>query len=165
MVRVCFVCLGNICRSPAAEAIFGAMVKAAGLDREIDVDSAGTGAMHVGERADERARDEARGRGLEIVHEARQFVPADFKRFQYIVGMDTANLRALKAMPASSRFTGSLSLMRSHDPASPANAAIPDPFYGSEQDFAEVFDLCETACKGLLERIAADRNLSLPQPS
>ncbi|MEC8424342.1 MAG: low molecular weight protein-tyrosine-phosphatase, partial [Myxococcota bacterium] len=92
-ISVCFVCLGNICRSPTAEGVFRERVDEAGLSDRIHIDSAGTGAYHAGEPADPRSRAEARRRGVELRSISRQFQPSDFQRFDYILAMDEANLR------------------------------------------------------------------------
>ncbi len=152
-VRVCFVCLGNICRSPTAEGVFHHRVAEAGLLDAIDIDSAGTAAYHAGERADARSRQEARRRGVELGSIARQFLPADFRRFDYVLAMDRANLRNLRALDGAAAFPGTLDLFRRFDPASPDRAEVPDPYYGGPDGFRDVFDLCDAAAVGLLGHI------------
>lgn len=152
-VRVCFVCLGNICRSPTAEGVFLARVVAAGLQAEIQVDSAGTGAYHAGEPADRRSREEAARRGVELPSISRQFLPSDFARFDHVLAMDTDNLRNLQRLPGAETFTGTLELFRAHDPTAPPGASVPDPYYGGPQGFADVFDQCDRAAAGLLQHI------------
>ena len=159
MVRVCFVCLGNICRSPTAEGIFAHLVAAAGLDGAIAIDSAGTGAYHAGEAADRRSRAEAERRGMSLTSRARQFVSADFQRFDYVLAMDESNLRNLQGLLGARSYAGVLTTLRRYDPDSPPGASVPDPYYGGPDGFVDVFDLCEAACAGLLEAIRADHGL------
>ena len=159
MVRVCFVCLGNICRSPTAEGVMRAVVERAGLAGRIEIDSAGTGAWHVGEPADERARAAAERRGLSLDSVARQVTRADFDRFDYLVAMDRENLAALERMAPDQSARGKVRLLRSFDPASPRGAAVPDPYYGGDDGFEEVLDICEAACRGLCEHIAREHGL------
>lgn len=150
-MRVCFVCLGNICRSPTAEAVFTRMVRDAGLTDRVTIDSAGTGDWHVGELADPRTRAAAAKRGLELTHRARQFTPADFGRFDLIVVMDADNLRNVRRLAAQT--AADVRLLRSFDPAAPDAAAVPDPYSGGADGFEAVLDLCERACAGLLEHV------------
>jgi protein-tyrosine phosphatase len=157
MIRVCFVCLGNICRSPTAAGVMRKLVADAGLAAHIDVESAGTSANHAGERADPRSRAAARARGIDLVDRARQFEPQDFERFQYVLAADRRNLADLSAL-AAGRPVPHVTLLRSFDPASPSGAEVPDPYYG-EDGFDDVLDLCEAACRGLLEHIVREHGL------
>ena len=159
MVQVCFVCLGNICRSPTAEGVFQHQVEQAGLGDFIAVDSAGTSGFHTGEPADRRSRQEAERRGVPLHSRSRQFVSGDFRRFDYVIAMDGANLRALRALKGAATYTGVLATLRGFDPASEPDAAVPDPYYGGPDGFAEVYDLVDVACRGLLERVRADHGL------
>ena len=159
MVRVCFVCLGNICRSPTAEGVFQHQVDQAGLSDEIAVESAGTSGYHASEPADARSRAEAERRGVRLTSRSRQFVPGDFRRFDYILAMDDSNLRNLRAMKGADAYAGVLTTLRSFDPDSPPGAPVPDPYYGGPDGFSDVFELCERACAGLLERVRADHGL------
>jgi protein-tyrosine phosphatase len=158
-VRVLFVCLGNICRSPTAEGVMRHVVAEAGLQEEIELDSAGTGAWHVGSSPDRRAGDAARGRGVELSGEARQVRPRDLEEFDLVVAMDRANLRDLKALAGGREPDGRIRLLREFDPASAAvgDLDVPDPYYGADGGFEEVFDLVEAACRGLLGEIRAGR--------
>lgn len=134
------------------------LVQEAGLSAAIEVDSAGTGAYHVGELPDARARAAGRRRGIEISGRARQVVPADFQRFDYVLAMDGDNLANLQGLapPGASAECG---LLRAFDASSPRGAAVPDPYYGGEQGFDEVVELCVRACSGLLERIRREHGL------
>jgi protein-tyrosine phosphatase len=149
-MRICFVCLGNICRSPTAEGVMQMLVDQAGLADAITIDSAGTGDYHSGEQADPRTRAAASRRGIELTHLARQFTREDLERYDLVVAMDAANLRILRRL-IGDRATPELCLLRSFDPTAPADAEVPDPYYaGGERGFEEVLDQCERACAGLL---------------
>jgi protein-tyrosine phosphatase len=149
-MRICFVCLGNICRSPTAEGVMRALVTEAGLAGTIVIDSAGTGSWHIGEQPDPRTRDAAARRGIELDHLARQFTRADFDRFDLVLAMDRANLEVLERL-AGARTHPEVRLLRSFDPTAPEGAEVPDPYYaGGRTGFEEVLDQCERACAGLL---------------
>jgi len=158
-MRILFVCLGNICRSPTAEGVMRAMIDRAGLTGAIEIDSAGTGAWHVGEPADDRARAAAARRGFELTSLARQVTRADFARFDYLVAMDEENLRALERLAPDKAARGKVRLLRSFDPSAPRGAAVPDPYYGGDDGFEEVLDICEAACRGLVDHIAREHGL------
>lgn len=155
VVKICFVCLGNICRSPTADGVMVALVEQAGLAARVLVDSAGTSAHHVGEGADRRSAAVARQRGYALTSRSRQFVDADWERFDYVLAMDRSNLGNLQRMPGATSFSGTLALFRDFDPQSPSGADTPDPYYGGATGFDEVLDLCERGCRGLLEHIQA----------
>jgi protein-tyrosine phosphatase len=154
-ISVCFVCLGNICRSPTAEGIFKSMVKAAGLETRVHVESAGTGAWHLGEPADERARFTARRRGIALDGAAQRFSREDFARFDFVLSMDTSVLAALRRLARTADERAKVHNFRSFDPGSPTDAPVPDPYYGGDQGFEDVFDICEAGCRGLLEAVRA----------
>ena len=146
------MCLGNICRSPAAEAAIAEAASEAGID--IEVDSAGTGAYHVGEPPDERMRRAAAEAGLSISGRARQFEPADFDRFDLIVVMDRANLRDVVAQAPDPDAIDRVRLFRSFDPtADPADLDVPDPYYGGADGFAQVVGMVRRAAAGLVSGI------------
>jgi low molecular weight protein-tyrosine phosphatase len=151
-MRICFVCLGNICRSPTAHGVMERLVADAGLTARISIDSAGTGAYHVGELPDEHTRAAARRRGLDLTHRARQFTAPDFDRFDLIVAMDGQNLRRLEQL-ARPRRTPPIVLLRRFDATAPQGAEVPDPWAGSDAGFEEVLDQCERACAGLLAHV------------
>ena len=154
-IRVSFVCLGNICRSPTAEGIMRSLVERAGLGDAIDVDSHGTGTWHLGELADRRARETALARGVTLNGRAKQFSEEDFDRLDYVLVMDVAIKNALGRLAPSDEARAKLHLLRSFDPASPADAPVPDPYYGGPDGFEDVFDICEAGCRGLLEAVRA----------
>jgi protein-tyrosine phosphatase len=149
-VSICFVCLGNICRSPTAEGVFAKLVADAGLREKIAIDSAGTGAWHKGELADKRARQEAERRGIELRSVARQIIRLDFDRHDLLIAMDKTNVGDLQAFARNDADRAKIKLFRSFDPMSPSDAEIPDPYYGGPEGFARVFDMCAAASKGLL---------------
>ncbi|MCE8015674.1 low molecular weight phosphotyrosine protein phosphatase [Halomonas sp. MCCC 1A17488] len=152
-MRVLFVCLGNICRSPTAEGVFRRELEAAGLAHRVEVDSCGIGDWHVGRAPDPRSADAARRRGIDLSElRARQLAADDFTRFDYLLAMDHDNLAALRAQcPGGCRAHIGLFL----DFAGHIDRAVPDPYYGGEGGFEEVLDLIESASRGLVEEIAS----------
>jgi protein-tyrosine phosphatase len=153
MYRVCFVCLGNICRSPTAEAVFSRLVQNASLEDHFLIDSAGTANYHVGELADARSRAAAKRRGYEIRHRARQFVRSDFDQFELVCAMDADNYRDLIQLAPTPEAKEKVKLLRGFDPTARTGAEVPDPYYGGDRGFDEVIDICERACRGLLEQM------------
>jgi len=152
-IAVSFVCMGNICRSPTAEAVMRHLVKEAGLAHAIAVDSAGTGDWHVGEERDRRSRAVAARRGMPITGVARQFEPEDFARFDLVLALDEENLRDLRRMAASEEARAKIRMLREFDEDAPPGAEVPDPYYGGPEGFERVFDICLSACRGLLEHL------------
>lgn len=149
MIKVLFVCLGNICRSPTAHAVFEALVKREGLQEQIEVDSAGTGDWHIGHPPDKRAAAAAARRGFDMsALRARQFSAVDFSHFDYILAMDEKNLADIQALaPVSHRATVKLFLeYTSHF----SEREVPDPYYGGDAGFEHVLDMIEDASQGLL---------------
>lgn len=152
MVKVLFVCLGNICRSPTAEGVFSALVCEHGLDEEIGVDSAGTGAWHIGDPPDRRAQAAARTRGYDLsAQRARQVEAADFNAFDYVIAMDRRNHADLSTLAPPAR-RDRIRLFLSFAPQSGVSE-VPDPYYGGDGGFDHVLDLVEAASQGLLEDI------------
>jgi protein-tyrosine phosphatase len=150
-IGVLFVCLGNICRSPAAEAAFRRVVEDAGLSGAFTIDSAGTGAWHIGERADSRMCDAGRRRGLTLTSIARQVTPDDFHRFDHILAMDASNLRALRRLAPGSHHAA-VRLFRDFDPEGEGED-VPDPYYGGREGFEDVLDIVTRTARGLLEAL------------
>ena len=151
-MRVLAVCLGNICRSPAAEAALAEAASDAGVD--IEVDSAGTGAYHVGEPPDERMRRAAARAGLAISGRARQFEPTDFGRFDLIVVMDRANLRDVVELAPDEEAIDRVRLFRSFDPEADADDLdVPDPYYGGADGFVQVVGMVRRAAAGLIAAV------------
>ncbi|ABM49914.1 low molecular weight protein-tyrosine-phosphatase [Burkholderia pseudomallei 1258a] len=151
-VAICFVCLGNICRSPTAEGVMRHQVAAAGLDGAIEIDSAGTGDWHVGEAPDARAQQAARARGYDLsALRARQIGDADFERFDLVLAMDGANLAALRKR-CPPQYRGKVRLLMEF--AGDGSAGdIADPYFGGARGFEQVLDQCEAACRGLLDSL------------
>lgn len=155
--RVCFVCTGNICRSPTAEAVFRRLVREARLDGEILVDSAGLGDWHVGEGADTRTVAALRHRGYPAwEHSARHFQPVDFAERDLVVALDAGHEQDLRALAPTPADREKVRLLRSYDPVAAAGSGeldVPDPYFGGEAGFAHVLDLVESACRGLLAEV------------
>ena len=153
LVRICFICLGNICRSPTAEAVMRGLLEREGLGQLIDVDSAGTGAWHVGEPPDHRARVAGKRRGLEVSGTARKVVREDFERFDLLIAMDGSNRADLERLAPTVEASARIYLLRDFDASSSPGAEVPDPYYGGGDGFDRVLDICEAACGGLLEHV------------
>jgi protein-tyrosine phosphatase len=160
--RVCFVCTGNICRSPMADAVLRSRVRDAGLHGRVAVDSAGTGDWHVGDGADPRTARVLSMHGYSSQHIARQFQPADFAARELVIALDHGHLRTLERWKgqweASGRDLGAhrpeLRLLREFDPEAPADRLdVPDPYYGSLAGFEECLAMVESAMPGLLLHI------------
>jgi protein-tyrosine phosphatase len=146
------VCMGNICRSPTAEGVMRALVREAGLEDEITVDSAGTGGWHAGDPPDRRATQAARSRGITLEGSARQVTVEDFDRYDLLLAMDRENLSGLRALAPDAEAMGKVRLLRSYDPANDgADVDVPDPYYGGANGFEVVLDQVEAACRGLLD--------------
>jgi protein-tyrosine phosphatase len=159
VVRVCFVCLGNICRSPTAEAVMRHLVAAEGLQDEISIASAGTGDWHVGNTRDRRSRAVGEARGIPLSGTAQQFTARDFARYDHVIAMDKSNRDELRRMAPNAAERDKIRLLRSYDPSAPPDADVPDPYYGGPRGFDEVFDICERACKGMLAALRAEAGL------
>lgn len=155
MVKVLFVCMGNICRSPTAEGVFVELLKRHGLEDRIHVDSAGTHAYHVGSAPDPRARAAAAKRGADLGSQrARKVAPEDFEDFDYILAMDRDNLEILEAVcPPEQR--DKLQLLLAFAPDVGVDE-VPDPYYGGAAGFERVLDLIEAAAEGLLREISEE---------
>jgi protein-tyrosine phosphatase len=155
MVRILFVCLGNICRSPTAEGVMRRLVREQGLEGEIEIDSAGTGAWHVGNPPDPRSTQAARRRGTVLEGAARQVTDADFEDFDLLLAMDASNLHELRQRAPDEAAAAKVRMLREFDPASAGalDLDVPDPYYGGPRGFDDVLDLIEAACAGLLEEI------------
>lgn len=155
-VRVLFVCMGNICRSPAAEGVLRDLAARAGAADRVAVSSAGTIGLHAGELPDPRMRAAAARRGYVLQSRARQFAREDFARHDLIVVMDEANRRGVLELASTAADRGRVfrfvEFCRAHADAS----EVPDPYYGGSSGFEQVLNLLEDGCSGLLERIRAD---------
>ena len=150
MVRILFVCMGNICRSPLAQGVFENVLRREGLEYEVFVDSAGTGAWHVGSPPDERAQRSAGQRGLDLSSQrARRITPEDCKTFDYILTMDEDNYHAVASLCRGSAVVRPFLDFAANSP----ETEVPDPYYGGPDGFEHVLDLVEDASEGLLEDI------------
>ena len=149
-----FVCLGNICRSPAAEGVFLHLLDQRGLNDQFIVDSAGTGGWHVGNPADRRMQAAANKRGIQLPSRARQISLDDLRTFDLVLTMDDANLAAVRSLAdeAGSQATATIQPMLSFSTAF-SETEVPDPYYGGEAGFEHVLDLLEDACSNLLDHI------------
>jgi len=153
-IGVCFVCLGNICRSPTAEGIFLSLLDARGLSERVFVDSAGTSDWHAGEAPDARSLATARSRGIELPSRARVFTLRDFDVFDYVLAMDHSNREELLALAPSAAAMDKVHLFRVFDPQAGEHAIVPDPYAGGPRGFDEVFDICYASALGFLEYLS-----------
>ncbi len=156
MIKVLFVCMGNICRSPAAEGIFKKVVKDAKLENNISIDSAGTIGYHTGELPDARIRKYASARGYILDSHARQFNPKkDFEEFDYIITMDNENYADITKLDHKKKYTNNI--VRMADFISDKNVSeVPDPYYGGAEGFEFVIDILEDGTNNLLTKIKKD---------
>ena len=148
-MNVAMVCMGNICRSPIAEHVLKTEAERLGLP--LHVESAGTGGWHVGEPADHRAAAVLREHGYSHLHRAQQFSADWFQRFDWVLVMDSANLRNVMALASTDADRAKVRLLRDFDPASPKGSEVPDPYYGGPDDFVTTLRLVESAVAGFLE--------------
>ena len=153
--RILFVCLGNICRSPAAEAMLRLLVEREGLSDGVEIDSAGTYGGHSGERSDPRMRRAAAARGIEMTHRARQVREEDFERFDRIIAMDDNNYEALFRLAPDRAAGQKIYRFREFLRRNPNWSYIPDPYYDGPEAFDLVVTLLEDACAELLRRVRA----------
>ena len=154
-MKILFVCMGNICRSPTAEGVMRHLLREEGLEDEIVIDSAGTGSWHVGYPPDERATDAARRRGIALDGAARQVRPSDFEEYDLLLAADRENVAALRELAPDDTARAKVRLLREFDPASRGapDLDVPDPYYGGPDGFEDVLDLVEAACRGLLAEV------------
>lgn len=155
---ILFVCLGNICRSPAAQAVMQRLVDELGLTDRFYIDSAGIGAWHIGDLPDKRMRVHARACGYELTHRARQVRAADFDDFDLIVGMDATNVEDLRYKAATIEQQDKVVMMGDYIRQFPHYDHVPDPYYEGSEGFELVLDLLEDACDNLLDRIIKQKN-------
>lgn len=152
-IRILFVCLGNICRSPAAEGIMKKIVDKYELQDIIEVDSAGTSGWHEGDLPDERMRYHGERRGYEFISRARKFNKSEFEKSDYIIVMDDDNYDKVKSLANSKEHIDKIRRMTEFSVQHSQHDSIPDPYYGGPQGFELVLDLLEDACEGLLQAI------------
>lgn len=149
--KICFVCLGNICRSPTADGIFRHLVREHDLQDYFEVDSAGTSAYHIGESADNRSQRTASSHGISLDSRARRFKASDLDDFDLILAMDNQNLKNVQQM-ASKEQMAKIGQMRDFDPQ-PGNGEVPDPYQGGPEGFENVFQIVKRSCENLLDEL------------
>lgn len=151
--KILFVCAGNICRSPLAHAIFEKIVNDKGLENKFEIESCGTGAWHVGSLPDSRMISEAQKHDVTMDHPARRLQVMDFEYYDIILAMDCSNLNYLKAI-AEPEYQDKIELFRNYDPKKDEELAeVPDPYYGGEAGFANVYAIVERTCHNLLQQL------------
>jgi protein-tyrosine phosphatase len=152
--RLLFVCLGNICRSPAAEGVMHALVESKGYADRVSIRSAGTAGWHAGKLPDQRMRTAAQNRGYDLSSRARQVTTNDLQDYDLVLVMDRQNLRDLRSLDLTSQFSSKIRLFcefcTDHQ-----ESEVPDPYYGGEQGFELVLDLLEDGCRGVLAHISS----------
>ncbi len=157
VTKICFVCLGNIVRSPLAESMFRHLAEDADLGHKYEVDSAGTSGWHVGEQPDRRMRRVAAGHGFNYDGRARQFMQIDFEEFDLVIAMDSDNRANLSRLARTDAERAKIHLMREFDPQGSPTAPVPDPYYGGIDGFEEVFQIVKRSCQGLLDALESGR--------
>jgi protein-tyrosine phosphatase len=160
MTRILFVCLGNICRSPLAEAIFNHQIREKKLQRHFKIASCGTANYHIGDPPDPRTIKNATRNGVKIDHLGRQFCSADFEGFDLILAMDKSNLANILRVPGAEKYADRVKLMRTFDTID-RGFDVPDPYYGTEKDFQEVFDILDRSIRTLIESFERPRTQNL----
>jgi len=154
--KILFVCMGNICRSPAAEGVFKKLVRKEGLEKHFEIDSAGTLDYHTGEQPDERMKANAKKRGYNLIHSARKFDPGrDFDYFDYIITMDDENYFEIKQLSKVMRHLNKIHKLIEYS-VNIKSDSVPDPYYGGEKGFEVVLDIIEDASRGLLEKLKSE---------
>lgn len=158
-IGVLFICLGNICRSPLAEALFRKAVVDEGLESRFRIDSAGTSGYHDGDPPDVRTTETARRRGVEVAGRSRRVTDADLEAFDYLVVMDAENLRSVERIVGGNGAARRPVRLREFDPGAEGDLDVPDPYFGGPGGFGEVHEMVERATRGLLEHIRREHRL------
>lgn len=149
--KICFICLGNICRSPTAEGVFQHLVEERGLEDFFEIDSAGTSAYHIGESANSKSQRTANQYGITLHSSARQFETPDLDYYDMVLAMDRENLSNIKSM-ASANHENKIGMLRDFDPE-PGDGEVPDPYYGGREGFENVFQIVKRSCEQLLDEL------------
>ena len=156
MIRILFVCMGNICRSPCAEGIMQLLIKQQGLENDFECDSAGTIDYHQGDIADLRMREHASLRGYELNSIARKFILQDFEKFDWIITMDENNFSQINILDNNNKITDKIRPMTDFCKRTKISS-VPDPYYGGSQGFENVIDILEDACSGFLKYLKSNK--------
>lgn len=151
--EICFVCLGNICRSPLAEGVFQALINKEGLENQIIIHSAGTGNWHVGAAPDARMQATARNKGIHLASRGQQIQVGDIRRYDLILAMDQSNLEAIEYLCSPETAAKKIRLFRSFDPEVDGDLDVPDPYYGMDDGFEHVFQIVHRTCPPILEYV------------
>lgn len=155
--RILFVCMGNICRSPLAEAVFRHLVRDRGVEDHFEIDSAGTSGYHEGDPPDRRSVATARARGIDVAGASRPLTDRDLHEFDYVVVMDAENQSDVDRLRASAGGDARVHRLREWDPAG-RGLDVPDPYYGGTRGFEEVQDIVERSCAALLDHLLTSRS-------
>lgn len=157
MKRVCFVCLGNICRSPLAEGVFRDLVRRAGQSGSFEVESAGIASYHVGDPPDPRSVRVAAQHGIVLDGVGQQFRSRDFDRFDLILALDRDIYTALGRLAPDAAARAKIQMLRAYDPQATASLDVPDPYYGNSSHFERVYEMVQRSCQGLLAAVTDGR--------
>lgn len=153
--KICFVCLGNICRSPTAEGVFQHLVNERGLQSFFEIDSAGTSAYHIGESANSKSQQTANKHGVTLNSLARRFESSDLEYFDLVLAMDNENLANIQRMDRNNDYSRKIGMLRDFDPE-PDDGEVPDPYYGGMQGFENVFQIVKRSCLELLDQLESN---------
>ena len=158
-INVIFVCLGNICRSPLAEAVFSKKIKMAGLENKMTCSSAGTAHWHIGEQPDTRTIEVAGNHGVQIDHKGRQLKPAYYRDYDYLVAMDRDNFSDINSNHSNMKEGARIFMMREFDNDN-SRLDVPDPYYGDMEDFEHVYEILDESCENFMRYLITEHKLS-----